>query len=591
MILEEEKVIIDKFYHNLEQISDIGIIDFSIVPSTENASEEFQFIICVEYNAHFKLTTEHVNAVFGSIKDKTKLYVEERITQTSNIYLKSKYLHFLYLLTKNNRYCSDAIDVYNLLLVEYIGNSQENYNIQHFQEILETIISLSEKIKYKTEELKERIIHYLKDNKVVSRIKTRIIQALTNSKLFIPSELSYIPQLCIALSKSENESNWIEKDLKLGLHFALKFPNDQNQICEIYELLGDNEYHNIRLYNGEDENIIIPHYNQSTYEKMMGYYRNAKNITKLEVATRLYNQNKRNLKFLKITSHIEHKKEDDFTQLLNNHFESIVNESTPLIVFDLCLGDKLLFIPNVKLDEFAKNHADKPLYQCFSPSHVDININNQKVEALEHCKFQIYGISVQNQLQFVIDIILHCIASKKLSYIKVANVLNKMTFFGKELIVNSNSNIEVSYTWISQIDFALKSFFSQCNLLLKAKNADWRITIDTLSLKFEGILRDIIGLKCGSITKIDKNDNTSEMLLDDLLRCNCFSEIFNEDDRNLFLYALTNKGCNIRNYVAHSFYKPQDYTFNKAVLILLCVLRLAKFYPQKENVIERIDVI
>lgn len=586
MISEEEKTIIDKFYLDLEQISDIGILDSNILPSIEKASEEFRFIIYVEYNAHPKLITEHINNIFGSIKDKTKQYIEDRIVQTSNILLKSKYLHFLYLLTKNNKYCGEAIEIYKQLLIHYLNNPTENFNILHFHEFLEIIISLSEKTKYKKKELKEQILLYLKDPKVICRIKTRIIQVITNSKLLIVSELGYLPQLCIELSKSETESNWIEIDLKLGLHFALKFPNNQKQICEIYELLGDNEYHNLRLNDGKVENIVIPHYNQSTYKKMMGYYQNAKNETKLEEAIRLYNKNKKNLKFLKIVSCVEHKKGDGYVESLNNHFESIVNESTPLIVFDLCLGDKFLFIPNDKLDEMAKNQADRPLNQYFSHSHVDINNNNQKVLTLEHCKFQLYGISVQNQLQFVSEIILQCIVYKKLSYTKIAKVLNKRTFFGKELIVNSNRNVEISYTWMSQIDFALKSFFSQCSLLIKRKNADWRIAIDTLPLKFEGILRDIIGLKCGCITKIDRNENTTEMLLDDLLNCNCFLEIFNEDDRNLFLYAFTNRGYNIRNNVAHSFYKPQDYTFEKAVLILLCILRLAKFYPKKENVTE-----
>lgn len=584
MILEHERTFLDKLYQELEQISNIGMLESNIIPLIDSFSTELRFIISVEYNVRLKFNTEHINMVFGLNNEKIKLYLEDRIKQTSNIYLKSKYFHFLYLYTKNNKYCSQAIEVYQKLLTIYLKNQSQNHNTLLFYEVLEIIISLSETTKYKTEELKKQIIDYLNNPKVINRIKTHIIQAIAKSNLFKVHELSNIPQLCITISKYEAESNWIEINLELGLSFALKFPKNQNQIHEIFELLGDNEYQNIRPYDGKPEDIFIPHYNQSTYAKMMGFYQNAKNIVKLEEATRLYNRNKKNLKFFKITSRIELKNDDKIFESLNSHFESIVNESTPLFILDLCLGDRLLFMPNDKLVEFAEVHSNKLTSKLFPPVVVDINVNNRSVESYDFYKFQLYGISVHKSLQFVIRLIIKTIVSKKLSYSKLINELNKRTFLGKDLVLVSN-NVEISYTWVSEIDFALKSFFSQCNLLLKGETADWRITIDTLSLKFEGILRDIIGIECGCITKIDKNGNgnTTEMLLDDLLRCDYFSTIFDEDDKNLFLYTFTNKGLNIRNNVAHSFYKSNDYTFDKAVLVLLCVLRLAKFYPTKKT--------
>jgi len=581
-MLDQERTVLDKLYQDLEQISNIGILESNIIQLIDSPSTELRFIISVEYNVRLKFNTEHINRVFGLNNEKVKLYLVDRIRQTSNIYLKSKYLHFLYLYTKNNKYCSQAIEVYQKLLTIYLKNQSENHNTLHFYEVLEIIISLSETTKNKTEELKKQIIDYLNNPKVINRIKTHIIQAIAKSNLFKVPELSSIPQLCITISKYETESNWIEINLELGLLFALKFPKNQNQIREIFELLGNNECQNIRPYDGKPEDIIIPHYNQSTYAKMMGFYKNAKNIVKLEEATRLYNSNKKNLKFLKITSRIELKKNDDFIESLNSYFESIINQSTPLIIVDLCLGYRFLFMPNNKLAELAEVHTKKSISGLFTPVAVDINVNTRSVELFDFYKFQLYSVSANKSLQFVISLILKSIKFNKLSYSKLINELNKRTFLGKNLVLVSN-NVEISYTWVSEIDFALKSFFSQCNLLLKDKKADWRITIETLSLKFEGILRDIIGIECGCITKIDKSENTTEMLLDDLLRCDCFSTVFDEDDKNLFLYTFTNKGLNIRNNVAHSFYKSYDYTFDKAVLVLLCVLRLAKFYPTKKT--------
>lgn len=135
---------------------------------------------------------------------------------------------------------------------------------------------------------------------------------------------------------------------------------------------------------------------------------------------------------------------------------------------------------------------------------------------------------------------------------------------------------EFVYSWFQQIDYILKDFFRQVNLYLSGKSPDWRLIIDTLPMKFEGILRDMISIKGGVITKINSNGKTSDLLLDELLNEDKFLKIFDKDDKNLFEYVFTNKGLNVRNYVAHGFYKPIDYSLEKAILCFLCVMRLAK---------------
>lgn len=90
-------------------------------------------------------------------------------------------------------------------------------------------------------------------------------------------------------------------------------------------------------------------------------------------------------------------------------------------------------------------------------------------------------------------------------------------------------------------------------------NTDWRIPIDTLSIRFEGFIRDIVSELGGQVTKFDRNGNVTEALLDDLLQESCLLRVFNNDDIYFFKFVLASKGLNIRNNVAHSFYVPQDY--------------------------------
>lgn len=579
--MKDEKDIIDKFYQDLEHISEIGKIDFNIIPNCDVAFEYLRFIVCVEVNASSSLNNEHIDEVFTPIKEKTISYLEGRVEQTSNNFLKSRYYHFLYVLTKNNKYCGKTIECYQIILEQYLQNPEKGYNTLYFEDVLKIIISISEESKYKINELKEQIHKYLKDENIICRIKTRIIQTIKESKLFKISELNYIPELCIKISKAEIDPHWIEINLKLGLYYANKFKENKNQLCcEIYELLGDNEYKNIKHYDGKPENIVIPHYNQATYTNMIYYYKKTENKNKLDEATKLYSDNKKNLKLLKITSRIEHQDDDKLYEVLNSQIEALLKEKSSMIVFYLCFGDGFILIKNDKLNDYEEEQSNSFTSKYFNYSPIDINTNSKIDKTLSHNKFELYGMSMQFNLDFVIRIILKSIESKKLSYSKMINILKRSTFFGHELICNRITGKEISYTFIQQIDFALKSFFQQCELLIKGKRPDWRITIDILSLKFEGILRDIIGITSGGNTIVMKKEhNTTEMLLDNLLRCNTFIKIFNEDDKNLFQYSFTDKGFNIRNNVAHSFYKPQDYNIYNAVLVLLCVLRLAKFNP------------
>lgn len=63
----------------------------------------------------------------------------------------------------------------------------------------------------------------------------------------------------------------------------------------------------------------------------------------------------------------------------------------------------------------------------------------------------------------------------------------------------------------------------------------------------------------------------------------CLLQIFRKEDIEFFEYVFTAKGYNIRNYVAHAFYIPQDYGMIEATLVFLCILRLTMFRPKGEE--------
>lgn len=576
MLSSNEQNILEKLYSDIEVTEELDNFPINPIPPLDDISDELRLKICIEYNAHLSLNVDHIHKNFGTIKEEVKLYLEDRITKTSNLFLSARYYHFLFVLTKNNKHGVQAIDIYQLILSQYLNNPESGYNILHFQDVLELIIRITESTKYNIQSLTQQIHNYLQDPDVHCKIKTRIIQSIKASKLLKIIELYYIPSLCCELAKIETEPNFVEINLLLGLDFARKLVNVDIQKT-INELLGDNEYRNIKTYDGKIENLLISHYNSNSYKKIIHYYKHAKNSEKLDKALIEYNENKKNCKIPKISVPIRRENIEEFQQLLNNLFFGIINSSTQLIVLELILGNSLLFIPDDYLEKYVEENKNNYALKFFKPIKIDINNNEKEIEEKELLKFQFYSIALSRTIKFTFDIIMACIENKKLTYYKIANVLNKISF-GQELIVHRNE-MSLTYTWLSLVDIGIKSFLEQCNLLQKGKQPDWRFSIEFLSLKFEGILRDIVRQQGGVITEMDEQNNTTNVLLDKLLGSSEIKKAFTKDDINLFQYTLTSKGYNIRNNVAHSFYKPQDYNAGNAVLVLLCILRLAKFLP------------
>ncbi|WP_419801597.1 DUF4209 domain-containing protein [Mucilaginibacter sp.] len=575
-LLLEEQDILNNLYLKLEKIEECFAL---IQPDNfdwNTASDELRLMLSIEYNSLSKLKVDHTQEIFTYRKTIVEEYLNERINETQNHLLKAKYNHFLYCLTTHNKFGNQAIEEYQKNLELYLGNPNQEDVSLNFQEALDIIIHLTKSTNHKKEEFKKQIHNYLKDHQICNRIKTYIISSILKSDLFKGTiiELDYISKLCIDLAKNEIKHRFVEMNLQLGLDIAKKLQQNSEIQKAINELLGDNEYKNIRQYDGKPESIIIPHQNRKTYKNIIQYYKNATNIVKHDKAVLEYNENKKNCKLLKFSAKIGNS--DEKKRIYEELFFSIINSSTKNILYQLILGNNLMFIPDEYLEKYAEENKNNFMYQYFKLNRIDINNNEKDVEIKEHLKFEAYSLYLSNTLYFYYDVIMTSFECKKLSYNKVAKELSINLFFGQELIITRNDQ-NLSYTWFSMLDIGLKSFFEQLKLVLRNKQPDWRFSIDFLSLKFEGVLRDIVDLTGGIITKTDKNGNTTELILEDLLRSDSLKEVFNKDDLNLFQHTLTNKGYNIRNNVAHSFYIPQDYTWCKAVLVFLCVLRLAKY--------------
>lgn len=161
-----------------------------------NSSEELRYKVSLEFNAFSNFNREHIIAVFGDNKEILSQYLNERIKVTNNNLLKAKYYHLLYFFTDNNKNINHAIDAYKKALEECINDHDDHKRHLRFQEILNTVIELSKKFKYKTEDIKTQIFSYLENPDLYDRMKTWIIDSVVKS-IFLKSRNLKISQTCV----------------------------------------------------------------------------------------------------------------------------------------------------------------------------------------------------------------------------------------------------------------------------------------------------------------------------------------------------------------------------------------------------------
>jgi hypothetical protein len=79
-------------------------------------------------------------------------------------------------------------------------------------------------------------------------------------------------------------------------------------------------------------------------------------------------------------------------------------------------------------------------------------------------------------------------------------------------------------------------------------------------------------------TANDKHQDLREVFIESLLNHTVAHELFDKNTRYVLRYLLLAPGMNLRNNVAHCYYRYQgQYSFDKIILLLCGLLRIANF--------------
>lgn len=533
-----------------------------------------QFAARLEILTWWNLDRVDKRTVLDEEKELSVSYLNGRVEETGNPILQYRYNLFLYALTKDNRYARKSIDAIIVCLPSLLIDDEKLF-FAHSDRAIKDLITLSKKIRDKRQGASKALWAILDSSQYGYKTKLEILDQAMGAAFFGVTDASRIVEICRDIFP-DTKDGWRDRCCSIGLHYAAKMHKEGNHYAAVFnEWLGDIEMSQLFDLDSDPNNILLPHYNHYHLHQAIVYYKLAGHNVKLLTAQRQYREIGPKLRYI----HFRQSKpvNKHVVQYFRN-LKSLLLETRPdLIVLSLVTLDGYL-MPSVELlRKFAEHGSVKDNSPSFEPAKVDINNNVHQERPFEHNLFEFYDMWISNIMRLsIMDILLSAIAQGDLTYGKLRNELLKKTTFGVS-VKYTRGEESVNYSWFSQIDFALKDLFRQYKRVIAGKPADWRIPIDVLPAKFEGMLRDIVNTEGGQIEKVGKNQELSAALLDDLLRDPVLKRVFSDEDILFFEYVFTAKGENIRNNVAHGFYAPRDYDIYKATLVFLSILRLAKY--------------
>jgi hypothetical protein len=575
---------VSEFYDSLENFKSLNIwnIQKELLASEKVKGKWREKIVCerkililnldkgiLNLNSQLTDISGKVND-FGVFSKDEIVYLKERLNDTSNSWLKSRYSHILWNETKNKTYATIAIHSYIDTINRIIPNEVRELTIN-----LSAIFHIAKKTKEHIEEIKKYSFDLI--SQLPNWLRGKILSELLDFNLLNKSELNEMSNEVINWIEINNPTSYNSNKeiLKISLKLYEKIVKS-NEI--LFNLLAKNE--DLIINQHQDDSDFVKY--TSTGAKM-NYYKKAKNEVEYETELKEYTRLKQKIKLSKISIDLNDEENQMFNDYLNIKSQAILQLPTESILGFFSVNEDILVDP-INNIQSAEKSIKNSIHHLFSTSVFDINSNFKNLkesEKLDHQIIQNYTI-VHNVTCYslFLKVFVDGILSGKLNYYKVFDFFEKHTWFGLKFHKSISQNeIDENSNWLSVLSPGIQNMFSQFELSILMntnKVNNFILAIDSLTLKFEGLLRDFIRLT-GGFTTIEKKEELQEQLLEGLLENQKIKEYFTEKDIELFKYTFTKKGKNIRNNVAHSFMEYSNYNLQIVCLVFFCILRLGKY--------------
>ncbi len=503
-------------------------------------------------------------------------YYEERLNETNSLNLKATYAHLLWQIKKHQQFAKIAIDSYLLLF-----NKETNYN-KIENHIIEAIY-IAQKINYKIDKCKQGFLDLLFDDKYPIEEKEGFFIMLIHpildlKKIFDKNDLEKIEDLCFDISKKLFEEKKYHPSIyrcKDGLKISVRTGANKHN----WNLLIAQNYEEM----GKVRNDL---YKSTCFEKSAYFYGIVKNKEKQNELKKLYKEATKNIKL----SSIQREFKIDFDKI-NEFSDEVSKQDIPELIMRLTHQFVVPYEELEKIIKFDKYGAD------LEKIGIAITIDNRGHTAQIHCSdeekhrrrlLHILNISNQETMNVIFQSLIKSIVKGKLSIEIIMAYFSSTAWFGKNMDRKVLSE-EFSTNWLNLIYPSISQFFYQFEMLINYPiyEPNWVLFIDSLTLKFEGLVRDyceLLGIVTHKTVRHKNGDITKEKDINDFLIEPKFVEKVGKTDAIFLQYLFIEKaGLNLRNKIAHSLIVHQNsYNIFYAQLLFIALLKVARFEIENE---------
>lgn len=496
-------------------------------------------------------------------------YVKIRAKSVNNPKYKAKYNHLLWLSPqKQIDFAKQAIENYLLLLQNSSFPVNDNLQCYSFAEYFKNLLILCQTVNYQKNKVIQYFVSLLEVDKLNDFTKYSLMEFIVESiKKIDPS----ITQTFFDYSKKsiENLDSWIlESYLNLLVILSQKLKLPPN---EFHEKLGD--YHISQLKTEKNQGFIAHYY----YANALEEYKKANIKEKIEQTAVLLEQAKKTIDLKKISFELEDEK---VNKALNQWLNFTKEKTTQLIEKG---NDKdiyeYLILGNIFPNATTLNEEIKPIMlDLASIMTFDINKNISKNKS---GVINPYSIHINNfSIHHIWLVVSKGIKSGKISFESLIDYLKNNSWYGQDFTYLDTNNETQGFNWIELLSPSLQSFFIQTEIDIKTNSHNpkgYILAIDSLVLKFEGLLRELSRMIGAQTIEIIGNVTEERIKFDKLLDNEKIKTLIPEDDIAYFKFLFTSIGMNLRNNTAHCFFKTQNYTSAIMLLLIVALLRLGNY--------------
>jgi hypothetical protein len=513
-------------------------------------------------------------------------YLITRLNTTNHPKLKAQYAQILWCTKKHNKYAEIAIDSY-LELVSIYEQEYDNQDKHKFaEEISEAIInaySIARRINDRVEEIKVELKRLIQKFSLDTPFcAADLIEfMLKHKKGFTKQDFVGLDEFCRQKAESSKCDSWTAiKFLALGKRVDEKLDNQSynwdRRIAQHYEN---------RMQQVETAPLValdfcmeaIKHYQQIGDDKK---------LTELQ---------QRYAKFRGAVELSSSETEVDITEIVKackEFAKQIVKHCTSDDIIGYFISGKDLLPTYQQIEESVQEQIKQsPTAHLLSKSirdergnptqHFDSNEEKQYFDILDGYRRQLH---LYNR-HLIREVFFEAILAEKLNFKILMGFITKHCWYGKEFARQLPNNQTIQFSWLDLIAPALREYFRQINFYFENRTANvpnFVLSLDSLTLKIEGLLRDLCQLTnvVTSKQKLDKSKRTIvyEKDITALLHDDAIKTRFDQDDILFFKFLLTEQwGFNLRHNIAHCLMSSEAYHLDCMHLVILALLRLGRY--------------